>query len=239
MQKSLLQMAIQGKLVEQHPEKGTGEELYQQIQTEKQALIKARKIKKEKLLPEITEDEIPFDIPEGWKWVYLLNLSEGTPSNGFSPKGADYQKLVKNLTLIATTSGYFRSEAFKYVDIQLEADSKYWLKHNDLLIQRSNSRELVGTSCIYSGEDNAYIYPDLMMRLKVVAEVDVQYVDYVLKSPLTRNYFSQNASGTSASMSKINQNIVSQALVPLLPLAEQKHIVAKLEELLPLCEKLK
>ena len=60
MQKSILQMAIQGKLVEQRPEEGTGEELYRQIQAEKQALIKAGKIKKEKPLPEITEDEIPL-----------------------------------------------------------------------------------------------------------------------------------------------------------------------------------
>jgi type I restriction enzyme S subunit len=75
MQKSLLQMAIQGKLVEQRPEEGTGEELYQQIQAEKQALIKAGKIKKDKPLPEITEDEIPFDIPEGWKWVRLPDIA--------------------------------------------------------------------------------------------------------------------------------------------------------------------
>ena len=71
MQKSILQMAIQGKLVEQRPEEGTGEELYRQIQAEKQALIKAGKIKKEKPLPEIAEDEVPFEIPEGWKWVRL------------------------------------------------------------------------------------------------------------------------------------------------------------------------
>ena len=59
---SILQLAIQGKLVEQRPEEGTGEELYQQIQAEKQRLIKAGVIKKEKPLPETTEDEIPFDI---------------------------------------------------------------------------------------------------------------------------------------------------------------------------------
>ena len=62
MQKSILQMAIQGKLVEQRPEEGTGEELYQQIQAEKQKLIKEGKIKKEKPLPEITEEEKPFDM---------------------------------------------------------------------------------------------------------------------------------------------------------------------------------
>ena len=239
MKKSILQYAIQGKLVEQRPEEGTGEDLYHQIQTEKQRLIKEGKIKKEKPLAEIAEDEIPFDIPESWKRVRLLDVVEEKPANGFSPKGVDYQTAVKNLTLTATTSGYFKADAFKYVDIQLEPDSKYWLKKDDLLIQRSNSRELVGTSCIYTGDDDAFIYPDLMMKLRVMNGVDVKYVDYVLKSPLTRNYFSKNASGTSESMPKINQGIVSATLIPLPPLAEQKRIVAKLEEILPLCERLK
>ena len=239
MKKSILQYAIQGKLVEQRPEEGTGEELYRQIQTEKQRLIKDGRIKKEKPLAEIAEEEIPFDIPDTWKWVRLLDVVEEKPANGFSPKGVDYQTAVKNLTLTATTSGYFKADAFKYVDIQLEPDSKYWLKKDDLLIQRSNSRELVGTSCIYTGDDDAFIYPDLMMKLRVMNGVDVKYVDYVLKSPLTRNYFSKNASGTSESMPKINQGIVSATLIPLPPLAEQKRIVAKLEEILPLCERLK
>lgn len=239
MKKSILQYAIQGKLVEQRPEEGTGEELYRQIQSEKQRLIKEGKIKKEKPLPEIAEDEIPFDIPGNWKWVRLLDVVEEKPANGFSPKGVDYQTAVKNLTLTATTSGYFKADAFKYVDIQLEPDSKYWLKKDDLLIQRSNSRELVGTSCIYTGDDDAFIYPDLMMKLRVMNGVDVKYVDHVLKSPLTRNYFSKTASGTSESMPKINQGIVSATLIPLPPLAEQKRIVAKLEEILPLCERLK
>ena len=209
MKKSILQYAIQGKLVEQRPEEGTGEELYQHIQAEKQRLFKEGKIKKEKQLAEIVEDEVPLDIPESWKWVRLLDVVEEKPANGFSPKGVDYQTAVKNLTLTATTSGYFKADAFKYVDILLDPDSKYWLKKDDLLIQRSNSRELVGTSCIYTGDDDAFIYPDLMMKLRVMNGVDVKYVDYVLKSPLTRNYFSKNASGTSESMPKINQGIVS------------------------------
>lgn len=69
MQKSILQYAIQGKLVEQREEDGTAEDLYKQIQEEKKKLIKEGKIKKTKALPAITEDEIPFDIPENWKWV--------------------------------------------------------------------------------------------------------------------------------------------------------------------------
>ena len=239
MQKSILQMAIQGKLVEQRPEEGTGEELYQQIQQEKQKLIKAGKIKKEKPLPEISEDEKPFEIPESWKWVRLLEIIYEKPTNGYSPKGVDYETKVRNLTLTATTSGKFKKDAFKYVDIQLEDDSKYWLRYDDLLIQRSNSRELVGTSCIFTGKDKTYIYPDLMMRMRVVEGVSVNYIDYVLKSPMVREYFMSKASGTSESMPKINQGIVSNTVIPLPPLAEQKRIVAKLEEILPLCERLK
>ena len=75
MKKSILQQAIQGRLVEQRPEEGTAQELYQQIQAEKQRLIKEGKIKKEKTLPEITEDEKPFEIPESWMWVRWGNLS--------------------------------------------------------------------------------------------------------------------------------------------------------------------
>lgn len=239
MKKSLLQYAIQGKLVEQRPEEGTAEELFARIQEEKQRLIAEKKTKKEKPLPEITEEEKPFDIPESWKWVYLLDIIEEKPSNGYSPKGVTYPTEIKNLTLTATTSGRFKDDAFKYVDISKEDASKYWLKNNDLLIQRSNSRELVGTSCIYTGADNAYIYPDLMMRMHVSSQVDIYYIDYVLKAPVTRNYYMASASGTSESMPKINQKIVSFTLVPLPPLAEQKRIVEKLEQLLPLCERLK
>jgi type I restriction enzyme S subunit len=72
---SILQMAIQGKLVEQRAEEGNAEELYRQIQAEKQKLIKDGKIKKEKPLPEIAESEIPFDIPESWKWVRMGDIS--------------------------------------------------------------------------------------------------------------------------------------------------------------------
>ena len=74
LKSSILQLAIQGRLVEQRPEEGTGEELYQQIQAEKKRLIQEGKIKKEKPLPEIAEDEVPFEIPESWAWVRLNSV---------------------------------------------------------------------------------------------------------------------------------------------------------------------
>ena len=81
LKNSILQLAIQGKLVEQRPEEGTAEELYRQIQSEKQKLIKEGKIKKEKPLPEIAEEEKPFDIPESWKWVRIGSVTILNPKN--------------------------------------------------------------------------------------------------------------------------------------------------------------
>ena len=81
LKNSILQLAIQGKLVPQLPDEGTGEELYRKIQSEKQALIKAGKIKKEKPLPEISDDEKPFDIPESWAWVRIESISTLNPKN--------------------------------------------------------------------------------------------------------------------------------------------------------------
>ena len=81
LKNSILQLAIQGKLVEQRPEEGTAEKLFAQIREEKQQLIKEGKIKKEKPLPEITEDEKPFDIPESWMWVRVQEITCLNPKN--------------------------------------------------------------------------------------------------------------------------------------------------------------
>ena len=176
------------------------------------------------------EDEIPFDLPEGWAWARLLSIIEEKPTNGYSPKGVEYITNVRNLTLTATTSGFFKPNEFKYVDVKIAPDSKYWLRHNDILIQRSNSRELVGTSCIYDDKDAAFIYPDLMMRIHLMSSIDVRYIDSVLKSTLTREYYIANATGSAGSMPKINQAIVANTLVPLPPCAEQKRLVQYLDE---------
>ena len=74
LKNSILQLAVQGKLVEQRAEEGTARELLEQIKLEKEQLIKDKKIKKSKSLPEITEEEIPFEIPESWEWVRLEDL---------------------------------------------------------------------------------------------------------------------------------------------------------------------
>lgn len=233
LNKKILDLAVRGKLVPQDPNDEPASVLLKKIAEEKQKLITEGKIKKKKARPAITEDEIPFDIPDSWEWVRLNDIIENGPANGFSPKGVDYPTDYKNLTLTATTSGKFKTGAFKYVDITKEQAKKYFLKEDDILIQRSNSRELVGTACLYTEGPDKYIYPDLMMRIHALDGICPQYLVITLQSPYVRGYYQQNASGSSQSMPKINQSIVGNTLIPIPPLHEQKKIVQTVNRLIP------
>jgi len=253
LRQKVLDLAIRGKLVPQDPNDEPASVLLERIRQQKQQMVKEGKLKAKDIKNDsiifvgednlhyekfadgsvkCIEDEIPFELPDGWAWCRLLSIIEEKPTNGYSPKGVEYITDVRNLTLTATTSGYFKPSEFKYVDVKIASDSKYWLKNGDILIQRSNSRELVGTSCIYEGEDGAFIYPDLMMRIHLMSGIDVKYVDSVLKSKLTRGYYIENATGSAGSMPKINQAIVANTLIPLPPCAEQNRLAQHLDQLM-------
>ena len=137
LQKSILQLAIQGKLVEQRPEEGTGEELYQQIQAEKQALIKAGKLKKEKPLPEIIEDEIPFEIPENWKWCYVGELFDHNTGKAMNSSAKASNKAGSIRKFITTSNLYWNSFDFTTVKEMFFSDddlARCTATKNDILM---------------------------------------------------------------------------------------------------------
>jgi len=231
LQKSILQMAIQGKLVEQRPEEGTGEELYQQIQDEKQRLIKEGKIKKEKPLPEITEDEIPFDIPENWKWVRLGDCSS-------------YAQ-----TKIKITADKITTDMWSLDLEDIEKETGKIIKYC-----KASERKITGDKvCFFKGQ---ILYSKLRPYLKkiLIAPADgictpelvpfnmygniySKYIVYVLKAPHIDNIINSVTYGVK--MPRVGTDTMTELLIPLPPLDEQKRIVAKLEELIPLIERLK
>ena len=236
MQKSILQMAIQGKLVEQRPEEGTGEELYRQIQAEKQALIKAGKIKKEMPLPEITENEIPFEIPESWKWVRLVEL--GSFSSGKTPTMGE-AKYWNNGTVEWFTSKdmkrkYLDESEMKITELAAEEMTKY-PAGTLLMVVRSGILKRMLPLCILTREST--INQDIKAYRLFDSSIS-EYVYYMLKgleTHILENYRKQVTTVDSLKFDEFSREM----LVPLPPLAEQKRIVARLEELLPLCERLK
>ena len=146
LKNSILQLAIQGKLVAQDPSEGTGQELYQEIQKEKKRLIKEGKIKKEKPLPEIGEDEIPFEIPESWKWVRLGKI--GFTNIGLTYKPGD----ISNDGIIVLRSSNIQNGQMMYKDIvrvQIDIPENKMSKKGDILIcVRNGSKRLVGKAAI-------------------------------------------------------------------------------------------
>ncbi|MCK4669807.1 MAG: restriction endonuclease subunit S [Nanoarchaeota archaeon] len=237
LRQAILSEAVQGKLVPQDPNDEPAMVLLEKIKTEQRRLIKDNKIRKEKILSPLSEDKFPFELPNNWVWSRLSEIIVDRPRNGYSPKSVDYKTNVKNLTLSATSSGFFIPTHYKYVDIHIESESYLWLKKGDILIQRSNSRELVGTTAIFNGNDSEFIYPDLMIKVQPIF-VESSYLVAVLSEKSVRESFMKKASGTSGTMPKINQSIVSNTLIPIPPLKEQIRIVEKIDQLMQLCDQL-
>lgn len=232
MQKSILQYAIEGNLVEQREEDGTAEELYKQIQEEKEKLIKEKKIKKEKPLAEITEDEVPFEIPESWKWVRLktivYNKGQMTPNEKFSyidigSINNKEQKLNSDENIIEPSKAPSRARKIvDYGDILYSTVRPYL--HNMCIIDRDFTHQPIAstgfavmTCC--SGVYNKFLF-------------------YYLLSPSFDSYANSNENSKGVAYPAINDERLYRSLVPLPPLAEQKRIVAKIEEMLPYCKQL-
>ena len=232
LRQNILQEAIEGKLTadwrkQNSVKKGNpdydAEALFEQIQKERSIE------KKQKELSPITDKEKPFEIPEGWKWVRLGEIIKEPPRNGYSPKAVDYETPIKTLKLGAVTYGVFDSNEYKFINEEIPKDAYCWLKNGDFLIERSNSVEYVGICAIYTGKDNEFMYPDLLMRFRTQDNLSKKYIHTALVSPFNRSYFMSNAKGAQKTMPKINQECVVNTMIPLPSIAEQNEIVKQIE----------
>ena len=238
MQKSILQMAIQGKLVEQRPEEGTGEELYRQIHAEKQALIKAGKIKKEKPLPEIAEDEVPFEIPEGWKWCRLLDLCSliGDIDHNM-PKSVDKNHGVLFLSAkdLLDDGSINYTDNVKYISNEDydRLSRKVKPQLGDIVYSRIGA--CLGKARTVKSEVKFLVsYSCCIIRS---IQIDVDYLRYYLESPIILAHSVK--ARQSIGVPDLGMGEIKKYFIALPPLAEQKRIVERLEELLPVCERLK
>lgn len=238
MQKSLLQMAIQGKLVEQRPEEGTGKELCRQIQAEKQRLIKEGKIKKEKPLPDIAEDEVPFEIPESWKWVRFsdLTLLMSTGPFGSMLHKADYVTDGIPLVNPANIMGdrIIPSKKMMVSAATAERLESYVLRPGMIVMGR---RGEMGRCAVVGEREKGWLCGTGSFFVTPTSEMFVSYLTMLFSTPYAKSYLVGESVGTT--MNNLNHKILSAMPVSIPPLAEQKRIVTRLEQLLPLCERLK
>ena len=238
MQKSVLQMAIQGKLTDQRAEEGTGEELYHQIQEEKQRLIKEGKIKKEKPLPEIAEDEIPFEIPVSWKWVRFIEINNYISTGPFGSMlhKSDYVSSGIPLVNPANIISEHIIPSEKKMVSQQTADrlSSYRLSVGTIVMGR---RGEMGRCALVTETENGWLCGTGSFFMEPSSFVFGTYLIKFFSSVYAKQYLCGESVGTT--MNNLNHSILKKLPVPLPPLAEQKRIVQKLEQILPLCENLK
>ncbi|HEP0587946.1 TPA: restriction endonuclease subunit S [Klebsiella aerogenes] len=219
----ILELAVRGKLVPQDPNDEPASELLKRIAAEKAELVKQGKIKKQKPLPEISEEEKPFELPEGWEWVRLSDLMEVI-------NGRAYKKheMLQEGTPLLRVGNLFTSNEWYYSDLELD-ENKY-IDNGDLLYAWSASFG----PFIWTGKKVIYHYH--IWKLKLFAEElsDKFFIHDFLLS-ITDKIKSQ---GNGIAMLHMTKERMEQQVIALPPVNEQKNIVQKIRELMSLCDQL-
>jgi restriction endonuclease S subunit len=150
--------------------------------------------------------------------------------NGHSARTSRNGSGVRILTLTAVTNNDFANHNSKIAEVDPRRVQDLWLKTGDILIQRSNTPELVGTSALYTGESGWAIFPDLLIRVRVDESIIPEYAQLILSGPSMRSYFRASAKGLAGSMPKIDQNTILQAMLPVPSLEEQSKVVRRITD---------
>ena len=224
LRQSVLQAAIQGKLTKQLPEDGTAADLLASIKAEKEALIKEKKIKKEKPLAPISADEIPFDIPDNWEWTrlpFVASTCLGKTLNSSKDTGEEKPYLCSiNVYWDGVNLKSVKKARFSSSDIE-----KYSLRKGDLLICEGGD---IGRSAIWESDSEMY-YQNALHRVRFYGNISQRYFLYVLL------LLKLNGTLDSVSKGMTIKHLVQESLYsivfPLPPLAEQHRIVARVDEL--------
>jgi type I restriction enzyme S subunit len=175
-----------------------------------------------------------FELPEGWAWATLDDLTISGPSNGYSPKRSTDGSGTLALKLTATTKGQIdlTDRAIKSLSEIIAPGSDLFLKPGDLLFQRGNTPEYVGVAAVYEGPSNKYVYPDLMIRVRTATSSMTEWIWRVANSPLGRKYMIDKASGTAGTMPKISGEILRNFPVPIPPRTEADEILRRISDAL-------
>ena len=240
LEATLLQLAVRGKLVPQDPNDEPASTLLQKIRTEKDRLIAEGKIKKDKPLPPISDEEKPFALPEGWKWTRfgeVADISSGVTLGRKTPlktpislpylRVANVQRWRLNLAEI------------KEILIDDSEIDRFRLLDGDLLITEGGDWDKVGRTCIWRSQLNTCLHQNHVFKARRInTDWQPRWAELFLNSVDARTYFASAAKQTT-NLASINMTQLKSCPFPLPPLPEQSDIVAKLEALLALTARLK
>jgi type I restriction enzyme S subunit len=237
LRQTILNLAVRGKLVPQDPNDEPASVLLKRIAEEKAAKGQIKRNNQDS----IDLDIEPFELPLGWNWIKLGELILHSES-GWSPKTENYPRQGEAwgvLKVSAVSWGVFRSWENKQVLPNTEPRLQAQIKHGDFLISRANTAELIARAVIVHEEPYNLMMSDKIVRLTLSDYCDHHFICMLNNNAkFARIHYERNASGVSPSMKNISREVIMNLPIPLPPLAEQKRIVAKVDQLMALCDQL-
>ncbi|WP_316347323.1 restriction endonuclease subunit S [Desulfuromonas acetoxidans] len=235
---AILQLAVQGKLVTQDPNDEPASTLLERIKAEKGRLVKEKLIRKEKPLAAVQESAYPFQLPSAWEWTRLGTLCK-VVEYGTSQKSHDHSSGVPVLRMNNIDGGRVHHSNLKYVGSDIKDLPKLYLKQGEILFNRTNSYELVGKAGVFEGNDDKFTFASYLIRASLFQEEIVPaFVNYALNSSYFRITQIEPEITQQCGQANFNGTKLKNTLVPLPSRAEQKRIVAKVDQLMTLCDKL-
>jgi type I restriction enzyme S subunit len=241
LRQSILQEAVQGKLVKQNKNDEPASELLKRIKAEKEKLIKQGKLKKEKPMPPISENETPYQLPEGWVWCRLGEIIYNT-EGGKSPNCLHVPAQGNEWGVIKTTAiqeMLFLENENKVLPKGFVVSEQHKVFLNDLLITRAGPKNRVGIVCSVEKLSSNLILSDKTIRINHSKNlIYTKYIALVLNSPAIRPIIESKMTGMAESQVNISQDSMKTFLIPLPPLPEQKRIVEKVNQLMQHCNEL-
>jgi len=238
LRQTILNLAARGKLVPQDPNDEPASELLKRIAAERADLVKRRLLRREDPLDPVLPHELPFDVPHKWLWSRIGEVVLFT-QHGTSQKSNAAEKGVPVLTMGNIQDGLVVWNHEKKIPESSEELPALFLSKFDILYNRTNSAELVGKTGIYLGENSSRTFASYLIRLRPsLVATDPRYLNMAMNAPEFRATQIIPLIKKQTGQANVNGTALKNMLIPLPPLAEQRRIVAKVDELMALCNRL-
>ncbi|ELE2165579.1 restriction endonuclease subunit S [Vibrio fluvialis] len=237
LKQTILQLAVMGKLVPQDPSDEPAAELLKRIAGEKAQLVKEKKIKKQKALPPIAEDEKPFELPSGWEWCRLedvVDIQSGI-TKGRKLAGREL-KTIPYLSVANVQRGYLILNNVKEIDLPIDELEKYSVEDGDLLITEGGDWDKVGRTAIWRSEVPYMAHQNHVFKARpFLKEQSEAWLEMYLNGPFARKYFAGSSKQTT-NLASINKTQLRSCLIAVPPRDEKKEISDRVQELIGMCD---
>ncbi|MGR5138311.1 restriction endonuclease subunit S [Vibrio jasicida] len=237
LKQTILQLAVMGKLVPQDPNDESAAKLLERIAEEKAQLIKEKKIKKQKALPPIADDEKPFELPSGWEWSRFEDVVEihSGITKGRKLAGREL-KTIPYLSVANVQRGYLNLQNVKEIELPVDEMEKYSVEEGDLLITEGGDWDKVGRTAIWRSEIPYMAHQNHVFKARpYLIEQSETWLEMYLNGPFARNYFAGSSKQTT-NLASINKTQLRSCLIAVPPHGEKQRITSRVEELIYQCD---